>query len=130
MLSHTRVRPDRACLCGDPNEGRQASKLGRAAAARAAILLESGWKSDAGAGRGGRSIGWSVGADLSVLSNRTSLLLSSRDSPAGGGEDQVGAGCHVAGGEEEGRRINTWSGTSRGRGREGGRKGEGETIVR
>lgn len=42
--AHTRVPPDRACLCGDPNEGRQASKLGRAAAARAAILLESGWK--------------------------------------------------------------------------------------
>ena len=34
----------RVCLCRDPNEGRQASKLGRAAAARAAILLESGWK--------------------------------------------------------------------------------------
>lgn len=31
-------------LCGDPNEGRQASKLGRAGAARAAILLDSGWK--------------------------------------------------------------------------------------
>lgn len=55
---HARVRPrrtctfarthawprSRVCLCGDPNEGRQASKLGRAAAARAAILLESGWK--------------------------------------------------------------------------------------
>lgn len=27
-----------------PNEGRQASKLGRAGAARAAILLDSGWK--------------------------------------------------------------------------------------
>lgn len=31
-------------LCWGPNEGRQASKLGRAGAARAAILLDSGWK--------------------------------------------------------------------------------------
>lgn len=57
---HTRVQPDRACLCGDPNEGRQASKLGRAAAARAAILLESGWKTS-GAAVGRRSLCLNLG---------------------------------------------------------------------
>lgn len=106
---HTRVRADRACLCGDPNEGRQASKLGRAAAARAAILLESGWKTS--------------GADLCARTD----LGPTRSFPLETGGDQVGAGCHVAGG----RRINTWSGSGAGEGgRAGGREGERGTIAR
>lgn len=112
---HTRVQPDRACLCGDPNEGRQASKLGRAAAARAAILLESGWKTSGAADR----------APIAVF-KRTSARLRRFVSETEGGEGQVGAGCHVTGGEG---RINTWSGV-RWRGRVGGREGERETIVR
>lgn len=101
---HTRVRADRACLCGDPNEGRQASKLGRAAAARAAILLESGWKTS--------------GADLCARTD----LGPTRSFPLETGGDQVGAGCHVAGGEEN--KYLEWFGG--GGGREGGWEGGGE----
>jgi len=38
------MRVSATSVRGDPNEGRQASKLGRAGAARAAILRDSGWK--------------------------------------------------------------------------------------
>ena len=70
------------------------------------------------------AVGRSVGADLSVLSNRTSLLLSSRDSPARGGRGSGGGWlprCRGGAGGEEDKYLEWYFAGAGEGGREGGR---------
>jgi len=73
------MRVSATSVRGDPNEGRQASKLGRAGAARAAILRDSGWKTfRALVATTTTTTIHHVGDTLRVATRRTAIDISAR----------------------------------------------------